>query len=68
MQRGQRVWVRGFGGKEGELLVWESYQHGAGLCTKDGYATLMEGFEAPVVGFPTRDIVAVLSDEYPIDV
>lgn len=61
-QRGQRVKVLGLGGKEGVLVVWEPKAHGAGLCTPDGYAVLKEGREAPIVGFPAKDILGVVEE------
>lgn len=65
LQRGQRVRVKGIGGREAELIVWNSSPKGAGLCTGEGYAQLLEGLEAPVVGFPMRDIVSVVGEPQP---
>lgn len=63
LQRGQKVMVSGLGGRQGELIVWQPKPHGAGLCTEGGYELLMKGIEAPVVGFPTRDIIRVVREQ-----
>jgi hypothetical protein len=63
LQRGQKVRVSGVGGREAELIVWLPKQNGAGLCTERGYESLQRGLEAPVVGFPMRDILEVIGGE-----
>ena len=55
-QRGERVRVVGFEGKEAVLWVWGTCKTGVLLTTAEGFAVLSEGREAPYVGFPLRDI------------
>lgn len=54
--KGDRVLVRGFGGREAVLRVWEIRPKGVMLCTDEGFEASMRGEEAPVVGFPFCDI------------
>lgn len=60
--RGDHVKIQGFAGKEGELVVWEVREKGLMLCTDEGYQSLIEGREAPVIGFPLSDIVGPINE------
>lgn len=57
LKRGQKVVVSGLGGRRQELIVWQPRPHGAGLCSEKGYKSLIKGEEAPIVGFPAKDII-----------
>lgn len=59
VSRGDRVKIQGFRGKTGELIVWESRDQGLLLCTEQGYRLLLQGIEAPIVGFPMCDIMGL---------
>ena len=56
-QRGDRVQVRGYGGREAVLRVWELRDGGLLLCTESGFLGLQRGKDEPLVGFPLTDIV-----------
>jgi hypothetical protein len=60
--RGDRVRVEGYGGRAAVLLVWEDFGRGVALCSEEGYQRLLEGAEAPVVGFPRSDIKGLVAD------
>lgn len=61
-QRGDRVVVTGHGGRRATLVVWEDRGRGLCLSSDDGYRRLLAGErEAPLVGFPRRDIVGPAS-------
>ncbi len=55
--RGDWVWVRGADGREAALIVWEVRRKGLLLCTQMGFQQLLQGKEAPVIGFPMHDIL-----------
>lgn len=56
-QRGERVVVAGMGGRESTLLVWEDHGQGVALTTANGYQRALSGDpEAPIVGYPRRDV------------
>ena len=55
-QRGDRVEVKGYKGKEAVLVVWREVRNGLLLCTEVGFRRKMSGEDAPVIGFPTGDI------------
>ena len=61
--RGNLVKVKGMGGEEAILRVWESHSRGLLLCTEEGYRKLTAGEEAAVVGFPMCDIVNIEHEE-----
>jgi hypothetical protein len=54
--KGDLVRVQGFGNREAVLRVWERRERGAILSSEDGYERLEAGEEAPMIGFPMRDI------------
>ena len=56
LQAGDRVEVAGIDGRSGVLRVWEQRERGVVLCTEAGFATLMGGGEAPLVGYPAEDV------------
>lgn len=55
-ERGEQVIVEGFGGRRAILTVWEDRGRGLALSTQDGYARLLAGEDAPIVGFPRGDV------------
>lgn len=55
-ERGEQVIVEGFGGRRAVLTVWEDRGRGMALSTPDGYARLLAGEDAPIVGFPRGDV------------
>lgn len=56
-ERGDRVIVIGRGGRRAVLTVWQDLGRGLSLSTDDGYRRLLAGdSEAPLVGFPRRDV------------
>lgn len=56
-QRGERVMVEGHGGRKATLVVWEDRGRGLALTSERGYRQLLHGDpDAPIVGFPLRDI------------
>ncbi len=55
-RRGDQVEVAGIDGRSGVLRVWEQRERGVVLCTEAGFATLMGGGEAPLVGYPAQDV------------
>ena len=58
-ERGQKVRVVGMGGVEATLIVWDSKPHGISACTEVGFELLKRGIEAPIVGYPARDVVGL---------
>jgi hypothetical protein len=59
-ERGQRVIVEGYNGRRAVLRVWDDRGRGVALSTEEGYKRLLAGdSDAPLVGFPRRDIVRV---------
>ena len=55
-KRGDSVEVQGFMGKRAVLRVWEANSDGVWLCTEKGFVELNQGYDAPVVGFPHKDV------------
>jgi hypothetical protein len=54
--QGDRVVVRGFGGREAVLRVWEQIGCGVFLCSEAGYERMWQGGDPEVIGFPLSDI------------
>jgi hypothetical protein len=54
--RGDRVLVEGVGGKQAIVRVWEDRGHGIVATSDGGYARLLRGEDAPLVGFPLMDV------------
>ena len=57
--KGDLVVVRGFGGREAILRVWEVRPKGCMVCTEEGFQARLRGGEAPMVGFPLCDIIGL---------
>jgi len=56
-QRGDRVLVEGFGGRQAVLRVWEDRGSGLALTSESGFERLASGDdEAPIVGYPCGDV------------
>jgi hypothetical protein len=56
-ERGTRVIVEGKGGRRAVLTVWEDRGRGLTLTSDAGYKRLIDGEDAPLVGFPKHDVV-----------
>jgi len=54
--RGDCVRVRGYGGKEAVLRVWEERDRGLLLCSEEGFHRMVDGGELVLVGYPMSDI------------
>lgn len=64
LRRGDRVLVRGMGGDEAVMVVWEPLKHGNALLTTEQHvARLVAGEDAPYVGYPRQDIVRIMERE-----
>ena len=57
--RGARVIVTGYLGKTAVLRVWHVGPKGVWCCTEDGFRRRLLGEEAPVVGYPVRDVTGL---------
>ena len=58
VERGQRIVVKGVGGAERSLLVWDSDRRTVYVTDDRGFARLQSGDpNAMAVGFPREDIV-----------
>ena len=56
-QRGDRVLVEGYGGRQAVLRVWEDRGAGLALTSESGFGRLKLGDpDAPIVGYPCGDI------------
>ena len=67
-QRGDRVLVEGFLGRQAILRVWEDRGEGLSLTSESGFARLESGDqEAPIVGYPCGDVrgLAEASPSFP---
>ncbi len=61
-QRGDRVLVEGVGGKRAVLRVWDVRRRGLALCSEAGFAELVQGRDAAIVGFPQSDVIGQVNE------
>ena len=64
--RGDRVRVQGYKGRQAVLRVWEDKGHGLLLCSEEGYERAMGGGELVAVGYPLDDIKGPAEPEPPM--
>ena len=62
-KKGDRVIVEGFGGKRAVLRVWEHTAKGVWMCSEEGYQDLISNRDAPIVGFPHKDVIGLVENE-----
>jgi hypothetical protein len=55
-ERGDQVVVSGFGGRTAVLRVWEDRGRGVLATSESGFARLLQGEEAALVGYPKEDV------------
>ena len=61
-QRGDRVVVRGYGGRTAVLRVVETRRRGLLLCPESRFGEIVAGREPVAVGFPYSDVVGLADD------
>lgn len=60
-QRGDRVRLLGYGGREYERRVWRDFGRGVAICTEERFQQALNGGTEPVcVGWPREDVLEVL--------